>query len=72
MDLLLDACVWVEDRVGFREEVGWIGGLSVGKVDNGQTYCEEGVALLLAKLFLYQVALNSPSDMPLTGLLAAC
>ena len=49
MEILLDACVWVEDVVGFGKEVGWIRVLSIGKVGGGHAYLEEGVALVLSQ-----------------------
>ena len=50
MEILFDSHVFDEYCVGFREEVGWIGGLSIGEVGDVHVACEEGVALVLARL----------------------
>ena len=41
MELLLNDRVWVEECVGFREEVGWIGGLSTSNVGVSHAACKE-------------------------------
>ena len=47
MELLFNACVWVGYGVGFGEEVGSVGGLSIGDAGYSHSYFKEGVSLVL-------------------------
>ena len=50
MEIFFDDRVWAKEVVGFREEVGWDGGLSIGDVGNGHASQKECFMLVLARL----------------------